>query len=171
MSARITRLFVEILAEDISTQVPILGTPSEQALIDDELLDLPPPTEQTAIQLKRSNGLDFDLIAALDTTTCFIETRDLDLGDPAAYKFVQRLFFEILNREEAPGLQVIVKYRNTLNDAFQEMEPQLLNTNLPIHLRVPGAKYHRYRIEDNSVRTDWRLAAFEIWGELGGSRV
>ena len=165
-AVRITRLFSEILAE---TGEEGMVNP-DCSLQDEDIPFLPPGVGQISMQLVR-DGLIFDLLASLDTAFAFIETRDLDLGEPALFKFIQRVFLEIRNREGAPGLFLIVKYRNTLIEPLQEMPEQSLDTDEPITLRVPGAKYHRYRIEDRSVRVPWQLAMFELWGEMGGGRV
>lgn len=118
-----------------------------------------------------SGGLRFDLSAAQDATTAYIETRDLDLDNPRTDKIVQRLFFEFLRRENAPALEFYVKYRNTLQEPLQTVGPYLLGTTSgSIDVRVPGAKYIRIRIEDPGIQDIWQLASMEVWGELGASR-
>lgn len=122
-------------------------------------------------RIKTAAGLTYDLLTALDAAQAHIETRDLDLGDAATSKLVQRLFFEILNRETAIGLVCYVKFRDRLEDPLQVAGPfQLGATSGPITVRIPAAKYVRIRLEDTQVRVVWKLAAFEIWGEITSMR-
>jgi hypothetical protein len=118
-----------------------------------------------------AGGLRFDLSTAQDATSSFIESRDLDLGNPRVDKIVQRMFFEFIRREVSPALQFYIKYRNTLQDPLQIAGPFSLGTSTgSVVVRVPGAKYIRIRIEDPGIQEVWQLSALAIWGEFGISR-
>ena len=111
------------------------------------------------------------LNTALDSATCFIETKDLDLGAPDFAKVLQQVYSEIEGRTGAPGLKLIIKYRDSLQDPLQELAPISLSSQKPgVNVRPPQAKYYRFRFEDDSISIIWKLSRMELFGQLGGRR-
>ena len=124
-------------------------------------------------RIKKSTGFTYDLLAALDITEAFVVTKDLDFGDPMTSKLIQRLFFEIEGRSEAPELTLLIVYRNDLEtDTFGVVGPIKFGGTAKgaVTVRVPAAKYFRFHIGDTAVRKTWKLAAFEVWGETASAR-
>lgn len=118
-----------------------------------------------------SGGIVRNLASALDSGFMHIETKDLDFGEMDVVKFVQRMVYAIRGRETSPALTLIIKGRNTLSDPLQTLASLPLSSDDDVNFRVPGFRYYRFRFEDEAVNTIWKLARFEVWGEVAGKRL
>ena len=124
----------------------------------------------TSIGWQQQGGGVVNLNQSIDTGTCYIETKDLDLGRVDFTKFLQRIIAKIDGVEDAPYLVFYVKWKDELGDALQEQGPFSFDGHESHAVRPPGAKFYRIRIQDNGVSTRWRLSMLELFGAVGGRR-
>lgn len=120
---------------------------------------------------ENSSGVRKNLGSALDTSTCFIETKDLDGGDVMRMKIFQKIITQIIGREEAPNLKLEVFYRNKLSEPLQYGGSWDIFEDDETPLRLPQAAYYRFRFRDDGISKIWKLARFTVFGELGGTRL
>jgi hypothetical protein len=109
-----------------------------------------------------------NLSSASDLTSCWIETKDLDLGIPQRAKHLDALVVQMTNLAQQTDARVIVKWRDNLADPLNEEAPESIGiSGGPVFLRPPGARYFRLRIEDPAVRERWKMVSLEVFGQLG----
>lgn len=110
-----------------------------------------------------------NLAAAVDLISCFVESKDLDFGDPQVAKHLDALVFQLTNIAQQTGMRVVMKWRDNLADALGEGSPEDIDvTGNPTFIRPQGARYLRIRVEDVAVRERWKLVGLDIYGQFGG---
>lgn len=129
-------------------------------------------TGQIQLFLQGSDGITRNLSLAQDFTSSFLETKDLNMNQAEALKFLETFIMQMKDRVGAQGLQLIVKWRNRLEDPLSQSVPiPLGNDDQPVHLLgldIPSAVYYRFRIEDSGLTKRWTLQGFSAFGELDG---
>lgn len=123
--------------------------------------------------LRKTSGITFNLAQALDTATCFVESRPLDLGDARVSKFIQKLLFDIYRLPEATNLWLVLKWANQRNGPFTTYAEYQLGGSVDglVDTKIPQAKYFVIRLEDRGIRVLWKLTKLEIFGAIGGKRL
>lgn len=119
---------------------------------------------------------------AKDTTQAFIETRELDFGDPVIKKFLRRMLLWLSALDRLENVQVIIYGRNFITETRQELlriplrklVPATVNLKetqaQPIPFRLPKRNLYQIRFEDNGVEAQWALYGFELWGRPAKGR-
>jgi hypothetical protein len=116
------------------------------------------------------SGTAVNLNQSLDSASCFVETKDLDLGRVDVNKFLQKIFSAIEGVGSSPNLKLTIKWRNSLDDALKSVAAVSLDGNPTIPVRPPGAKFFRLRYEDTNIAAAWKLSRIDLFGRLGGRR-
>lgn len=123
------------------------------------------------IVVTRPNGAEFDLGEAQDAATCWIETKDIDLGDPHVFKLLRA--FDLLM--STPGyfsnLQLIVRTRNDIRQPFRDWIIDADNVDETLKKRIRNCKFFRLRLQDNGVQARWHLTQINIYGAVAGRRL
>ena len=113
-------------------------------------------------------GKTVNLSTVADVLPSFVETRDFDGEDAWALKFVEEMVVEV---EGEHGLEVKVKGRETLSDAFVEAGPFEVSSGVdPVFCWADGANYIRLRFTDETTAGRWKLNRFSIYGQVAGKR-
>ncbi len=120
--------------------------------------------------LNYAGGGSINLNQAVDTGTCFIETKDMDLDREDLTKFLQKVYAKIKNLEDSTSIKIIVKYRDDENSPLISRSAIAFSGNPVVPMRPPGAKFYRIRIEDLAISVRWKLYELELFGAIGGTR-
>lgn len=101
----------------------------------------------------------------------YAETKDLDLGNPAREKYLDRIRFDLEAPAEVPSMVVRIGYRNKLSDPLVWTEElQLSLPNPEITPRI-SAKFFRLKFSDDFPLTQWKLSKIEFYGQLMHGRL
>lgn len=125
-----------------------------------------------SISVEDSAGVIIQIpVLVLGQVGLYVETKDLDLGDPTKDKFVDMILFDIEADDVVPLFSVSIGYRDALNDPIVWTTKEYLTLNNPrVHPRIT-AKFFKLRFEDESPTTQWRLSRMEFYGRLMGGRL
>lgn len=122
--------------------------------------------------LNKADGTKVNLNQAVDSVVAYVESKDLDMGDPRAVKMIDMAIVKVT---DAVGIGVngklIIKYRENLEEPLQIGDTiNLSDANAPLPVKMPDAPYIRIRLEDAAVKTLWKFAGLELWGTKTGDR-
>ncbi len=120
--------------------------------------------------LTNPDGVVVSLGRLLDTSVAFVETADLDMGNPQQKKSVLRVLARLSPSTGLEGMTVQFRYRNSLDKPLVDTAKFVIGSAGAVKVRVPMARFIRIKFEDSSVRTQWFLAGFELMGIFGGRR-
>jgi len=127
---------------------------------------------RTTIILTRADGSQVNLAQALDTVDVFIESKDLDMGAPDVKKLLSAIRVEMADGQFSQLLELILKYRDHLNDAVSvEPSVSLSAGDQPVFLRPPSSRYFRIRLQDASPSGRWKIHGIEFFGRPDGRRL
>ena len=116
-----------------------------------------------------NNAVEFNIQQSLDSATCFVETRDLSLGEVDLKKYLQRLHLTLSSMGDARNLKLYIKWRNNLEEDLTAESPiSLRNYDGFVPVAPPGANFFRLRFDDSGVSVLWQLSKIDIFGALGG---
>lgn len=136
----------------------------------------------TTLTLVRNGDTIFIGEQSQDTTRAFIETKDLDFGDPVIKKYLRRILLWMTALDKLNSTVLIIKGRNFIDQPHEILatiplqrivtpQPILKETvPEPISMRLPRRNLIRIRIEDNAVETPWALYGMEFWGLFSKGR-
>lgn len=100
----------------------------------------------------------------LGTDLLYIESKDLDLGDPTREKYLDWIIMDMEAPAEVPGMSVQVGYRNALKDPIIWLDAEDVELPNPrINCRIQ-AKFFRIKFSDNQPISQWQLSRIEFWG-------
>lgn len=123
------------------------------------------------IFLTRSSGIIFDLAEALDAGTCYVESKDLDFGDPRVKKMLRRIGLQFGPLDQLTNVVITLKWRNRLDEALVSDTERSVSTNdKSIRVRTPAKRYFRIRITDNGIKERWKLTAMDFFGRATSRR-
>lgn len=123
------------------------------------------------IQVTKASGVSFPLTTVLDVQEAYIESKDLDAGDPNVFKLLRAVIFQMSNSGAFPNLKLILKTRNRLNEPFRSVTLDASSTDDPIKTRVRNCKYFRIRLQDDGVTVRWHLTRIDVYGAVAGLRL
>ena len=107
-------------------------------------------------------------VTAAGSGTLFIQTTDLDFGEPNRQKYVDGLLFDIEADGPVPTLVVDIGFRDKLRDPLVFIGEQFLNLDNPLIGLRQTAKFWVIRLEDQNPTNQWRLSSIEVYGQIMG---
>jgi len=121
--------------------------------------------------LHTSGGVTRAVGAAADTETCWIESKDLDLGDPMAIKFLDEVRVEIDRITSLTNVSMTLKFRDELDEDLTLADVlELINAPGPFPVHPQDAAYFRVRIDDTALSVLWKLSRIEFYGGPAGRK-
>lgn len=124
----------------------------------------------TAVIKKNVGGtvvVNIPLVSA-GAGTLFLESKDIDFGEPNRDKYLDMLVFDIESDGSVPTLAITIGYRNTLKDAVVWTDAEYLDLDNPIIKRRLEARFFKIRLEDENPASQWKLSKVEAYGRLMG---
>lgn len=139
------------------------------------------------ITVTKATGELVDVAQASETTEAWVRTKPLGLlqavdqtVEPGAglLKFVDRLVFEMLGRNESENLVFYVYASDDLKD-FDDEPPSAAKYGpyalggavgfVDLDPRIPASAWIAFEFRDDAVMDVWKMTAFEVWGDYGGN--
>jgi hypothetical protein len=105
---------------------------------------------------------------SLETSTAWIETKALHVGDPAFTYYLDRIVSHIPDLDTHTNLWLEVYGADDENGPFELLDEFQLYRENPSFTDADGKQYYKFRWNDREVMGRWQLAGFEIYGEAGG---
>ena len=113
----------------------------------------------------------YNLAAATDIVPLFLESTDLDIGDPQVRKGIESAIFDMTNQGGQSGLTLKIGYRNNLADEIQWHPAVSVGVSgKPVFLRPPAARYIRIRLDDSLVLERYTIGRITLYGYSAGKR-
>lgn len=124
------------------------------------------------IRLERSNGtvlLQSSLTGlAGGNGLCWVETRDLDFGQPKRWKYVDAIELHIDGASEFQSAQLFYAIKDRIKDEIVwSAGLDLSDVDSPIYIRET-ARYFRFRISDFQPASRWKLSNISVYGHVVG---
>lgn len=122
------------------------------------------------LTMTTASGVVITLSASTDTNTLYLESKDLNLGEPDVAKLLRAVRLEM---QFAAGSSLTLKIysRDNLDDPLVLVGTFNADTSDEIiHMRVPQRRYYRLRLEGTSSVSRWKLTAIELFGSMGRKR-
>jgi len=118
----------------------------------------------------KTTGEVININQSLDTASCWIRSKWMDLEREDLTKFLQKLYLKIEGGELSNNLTVTIFHTDDLNAPEQFVGPFNLNQVSALAVRPPGAKFYSIRLDDTGIQTRWRFSQMELFGQIGGMR-
>lgn len=126
-----------------------------------------------------TGGVPTILGAATETSTCFIETKAIDVGDEEMSYFIDRVISNISDRPDQLNLVLEIwgsddeEGVETFEEDVRPGNFELLDTislakHDPGYTDPPGKRFYKFIFRDNGIIERWRLHGFTVYGEPGG---
>lgn len=116
-------------------------------------------------------GVSIPLSQASDSIESFIETKDLDFGEPARHKQILGFILEIQGYADQAFLSLKVGWRNKLSQPLTWGPEILIAPADPIYYRPPASRYYRLHFRDTFVSQTWKINRIQILGRPAGGRL
>ncbi len=119
------------------------------------------------------DGTKLTLGQAFAGSTAFVETTDIDFGSIEFRKMIRTIRYVIETRPTLGHFFLTIKHRDSIEDGLLSTTPIDLGvggSDSPVSIRVPVARFYRFRFEDTAVQKRWKLGAFDIFGTIAGQR-
>lgn len=134
-------------------------------------------SEEVTLWLTSSGGALSQIGVDPGTSTCFVETKLLQIHPQGRECYIDGLRIEITELEKLADTVLKIGWADKINDTVNwavnyddlTQEFQLVNANSIFNLRIE-AKYLKIRIEDRQIRTTWQLSGIEVYGRQIGGR-
>lgn len=123
------------------------------------------------LYLQSPTGSIINLGISADTSTLFLESKDLNLGDSDVAKILRAARLE-LQPIGASGLLFKIYSRDNLDDPLV-LEGTFASgaSDEILHMRTNGRRYFRFRLEDTGSFERWKITAIELFGVIGRKRL
>lgn len=107
-------------------------------------------------------------VTAAGTGTLFLESKDIDFGEPARDKYLDLIVFDIETTGSVPTLLVTLGHRNALDTAVIWEAGEYLSLDNPkIKPRLED-RFFTIKLEDENPYSQWKLSKIEAYGRLMG---
>lgn len=116
----------------------------------------------------QATGAVLNLATSIDSATCFIETKALDMGEVHFTKLLDQIVSHISNRADQDNMLLAIFGSDDEDGPFILVDTIALPQVDPGNIRPPAHKYFKLRYIDNGILQRWHLHGFTIFGEIGG---
>lgn len=123
----------------------------------------------TTVKKTTGAGVVTDVpILAAGVGLLFLQSKDIDFGEPSRDKYLDMLVFDIESLDAVPDLYVTLGWRNNLRSDVTWLTREQLNLDNPIIKPRLEARFFKVKIEDENPVAQWRLSKLEAYGRLMG---
>ena len=132
-----------------------------------------PASGKTRVVITRASGVLVNVFDSSDTESCFIETKDLDMGRQDVLKFLRRLISDISFSTVGglDNLELLIRGRTNKSQEFIDSDPiSLAGGAIDLPVRVPNSRFFRLRYTDKKIKERWKLTKLEMFGSPAGRR-
>ena len=114
------------------------------------------------------NGVKTSLNSAFGTTTAFIKTKAMDIGDAKLSYFIDEIITHLTDNEDLRQMVLEIYGSDKEPGPFVLLDTIDLSLEEPGYTDPPGKRYYQLLFRDNAVSQRWKLHGFDIYGEPGG---
>ena len=112
-------------------------------------------------------GIKTSLGAAIGTTTSFIRTKALTIGDDMTY-FIDKIISHITDSSKQTRMTLEISGSDDEDGPFELLDIIDLSLEDPGYSDPPGRRFYEFKFVDIAVRERWQLHGFDVFGEAGG---
>ena len=113
-------------------------------------------------------GVKTSLAAARGTTTAFIRTKALNIGDSKLSYYIDQITSHITSRAAQTKMVLEIYGSDDEDGPFELLDTIDLSLEDPGYTDPPGMRYYQLRFFDSAVRERWQLHGFDVYGEPAG---
>lgn len=114
------------------------------------------------------NGVKTSLNSAFGTTTAFIKTKAMDVGDAKLSYNIDEIITHLTDNEDLQQMVLEIYGSDKESGPFVLLDTIDLSLEEPGYTDPPGMRYYALLFRDNAVSQRWKLHGFDIYGEPGG---
>jgi hypothetical protein len=114
------------------------------------------------------DGVKTSLNSAFGTTTAFIKTKALDIGDARLSYNIDEIITHLTDNKNLQQMVLEIYGSDEESGPFVLLDTIDLSLEEPGYTDPPGMRYYELIFRDNAVNQRWKLHGFDIYGEPGG---
>jgi hypothetical protein len=125
-----------------------------------------------SLTLTRDSGIVIPLGVSVDTSTCWVRTKALDLGDPTLRKDLQMMLLSLLEKDSTSAFDVTLSYSDDRDGTFTEISSITVGSGVTkLDPRIAASLYFKVKFGDAAIGAYWKLSAFSFHGAPAGERI
>lgn len=134
-------------------------------------------SESTVLKLTKLSGQVVDLAVSGGTTTCFVQSRPIQIHPRGRECYIDGIRFEVTEEADLTNAYFRVGWKDKLDDATNwYVDPiansdqfSLADANSVYDIRIE-ARFVIFEVYDNQVAASWKMSAIELYGKPTAGR-